>query len=64
MRGCLRPSPACPLRVLDRTPEGADTLTIVFDDSARLAGGFEAGQYLTLEVPIAGERGPVSFSIG
>ena len=43
---------ARPLRVTEKIPEGADAVTLVFDDPARHAGGFEAGQYLTLELPI------------
>lgn len=44
--------------MVDTLPEGADAVTVVFDDPARHAEHFEAGQYLTLEVPINGERVP------
>lgn len=50
------PARARPLRVVDMLPEGADAVTVLFDDPARHAGHVEAGQYLTLEVPINGER--------
>jgi ferredoxin-NADP reductase/multimeric flavodoxin WrbA len=55
--------PARPLRVIEKIPEGADAVTLVFDDPARHAGGFEAGQYLTLEMPIDGDRVRRAYSL-
>ena len=57
------PARARPLRVAAMLPEGADTVTVVFDDPARHAEHFEAGQYLTLEVPIHGERVRRAYSL-
>ena len=55
--------PARPLRVIEKTSEGADAVTLVFDDPARHAGGFEAGQYLTLELPINGDPVRRAYSL-
>jgi ferredoxin-NADP reductase/multimeric flavodoxin WrbA len=57
------PARARPLRVVAMLPEGADAVTVVFDDPARHAEHFEAGQYLTLEVPIDGERMRRAYSL-
>jgi ring-1,2-phenylacetyl-CoA epoxidase subunit PaaE len=57
------PARARPLRVVDMLPEGADAVTVVFDDPARHAEHFEAGQYLTLEVPLSGERVRRAYSL-
>ena len=55
--------PAHPLRVIEKIPECADCVTFVFDDPAHHGGGFEAGQYLTLEMPIAGQRVRRAYSL-
>lgn len=57
------PAPARPLRVVDILPEGADAVTVVFEDPARHTQHPEAGQYLTLEVPINGERVRRAYSL-
>jgi ferredoxin-NADP reductase/multimeric flavodoxin WrbA len=57
------PARARPLRVLAMLPEGADAVTVVFEDPARHAEHFEAGQYLTLEVPINSERVRRAYSL-
>lgn len=57
------PARARPLRVVEMLPEGADAVTVVFDDPARHAEHFEAGQYLTLEVPLNGERVRRAYSL-
>ena len=57
------PARARPLRVVAMLPEGADAVTVVFDDPAHHAEHFEAGQYLTLEVPINGERVRRAYSL-
>jgi ferredoxin-NADP reductase/multimeric flavodoxin WrbA len=57
------PARARPLRVADMLHEGADAVTVVFDDPARHAEHFDAGQYLTLEVPINGERVRRAYSL-
>lgn len=57
------PARARPLRVVAMLPAGADAVTVVFDDPARHAEHFEAGQYLTLEVPINGERVRRAYSL-
>lgn len=57
------PARARPLRVAAMPPEGADAVTVVFDDPARHAEHFEAGQYLTLEMPINGERVRRAYSL-
>jgi ferredoxin-NADP reductase/multimeric flavodoxin WrbA len=57
------PMRARPLRVVARLPEGADAVTLVFEDPARHIEHFEAGQYLTLEVPIGGERVRRAYSL-
>lgn len=57
------PARARPLRVAAMLPEGADAVTVVFDDPARHTEHFEAGQYLTLEVPINGERVRRAYSL-
>jgi ring-1,2-phenylacetyl-CoA epoxidase subunit PaaE len=57
------PARARPLRVVDMLPEGADAVTVVFDDPARHAEHFEAGQALTLEVTINGERVRRAYSL-
>ncbi|MFN0305130.1 MAG: 2Fe-2S iron-sulfur cluster-binding protein [Burkholderiales bacterium] len=57
------PARARPLRVAAMLPEGADAVTVVFDDPARHAEHFEAGQYLTLQVPIHGDRVRRAYSL-
>lgn len=57
------PTRARPLRVVAMLPEGADAVTVVLDDPARHAEQFEAGQYLTLEVTINGERVRRAYSL-
>ncbi len=57
------PVRARPLRVVEKIPEGADAVTLVFDDPAHHAPGFEAGQYLTLELPIGGDRVRRAYSL-
>lgn len=57
------PARARPLRVVDMLPEGADAVTVVFDDPARHPEHFEAGQYLTLEVTISGVRVRRAYSL-
>ena len=57
------PARARPLRVIAMLSEGADAITVVFDDPARHAEHFDAGQYLTLEVPINGERVRRAYSL-
>ncbi|MBA4281902.1 MAG: hypothetical protein C0437_21365, partial [Ralstonia sp.] len=57
------PARARPLRVAAMLPEGADAVTVVFDDPARHTEHFKAGQYLTLEVPIYGERVRRAYSL-
>jgi ferredoxin-NADP reductase/multimeric flavodoxin WrbA len=57
------PARARPLRVIEMLPEGADAVTVVFDDPARHAEHFQAGQYLTLEVPLNGERVRRAYSL-
>lgn len=57
------PARARPLRVVAMLPEGADAVTVVFDDPARHAEHFQAGQYLTLEVPLNGERVRRAYSL-
>lgn len=54
---------ARPLRVLEKIPEGADAMTLVFEDPARHSLGFQAGQYLTLEFQIDGERVRRAYSL-
>jgi ferredoxin-NADP reductase/NAD(P)H-dependent FMN reductase len=54
---------ARPLRVVEKIPEGADAVTLVFDDPAHHTRGFEAGQYLTLELPIGGDRVRRAYSL-
>jgi ring-1,2-phenylacetyl-CoA epoxidase subunit PaaE len=57
------PARARPLRVAGMLPEGADAVTVVLDDPARHAEHFQAGQYLTLEVAINGERVRRAYSL-
>lgn len=57
------PARARPLRVVGMLPEGADAVTVVFDDPAHHAEHFVAGQYLTLEVTINGERVRRAYSL-
>jgi len=57
------PARARPLRVVAMLPEGADAVTVVFDDPARHAEHLKAGQYLTLEVTINGERVRRAYSL-
>jgi ring-1,2-phenylacetyl-CoA epoxidase subunit PaaE len=57
------PARARPLRVVDMLPEGTDAVTVVFDDPACHAEHCEAGQYLTLEVTINGERVRRAYSL-
>jgi ring-1,2-phenylacetyl-CoA epoxidase subunit PaaE len=57
------PARARPLRVVARIPETADAVTIVFDDPARHRQPFEAGQALTLEALIDGERVRRAYSL-
>jgi ferredoxin-NADP reductase/multimeric flavodoxin WrbA len=57
------PVRARPLRVIAMLPEGADAVTMVLDDPARHTEHFEAGQYLTLEVSINGERVRRAYSL-
>jgi ring-1,2-phenylacetyl-CoA epoxidase subunit PaaE len=57
------PAPARPLRVVARLPEGADAVTLVFEDPARHDWAFEAGQYLTLEASINGDRVRRAYSL-
>lgn len=57
------PARARPLRAAAVLPEGADAVTVVFDDPARHAEHFEAGQYLTLAVTINGERVRRAYSL-
>ena len=57
------PARARPLRVAAMLPEGSDAVTVVFDDPARHTEHFEAGQYLTLEVLINGERVRRAYSL-
>jgi ring-1,2-phenylacetyl-CoA epoxidase subunit PaaE len=57
------PVRARPLRVVEKIAEGADTVTLVFEDPAHHAQGFEAGQYLTLELPIGGDRVRRAYSL-
>ena len=57
------PARARPLRVAGMLPEGADAVTVVFDDPARHAEHFQAGQALTLEVTINGERVRRAYSL-
>jgi len=54
---------AWPLRVVEKIPEGADTVTVVFDDPAKHMVSFEAGQYLTLEMPIGSDRVRRAYSL-
>ncbi|MCA2997033.1 MAG: NAD(P)H-dependent oxidoreductase [Rhodocyclaceae bacterium] len=54
---------ARPLRVVERMPEGADALTLVFDDPAGHSTHFDAGQYLTVELLINGERIRRAYSL-
>jgi ferredoxin-NADP reductase/multimeric flavodoxin WrbA len=54
---------AWPLRVVEKIPEGAGAVTVVFDDPARHMVSFEAGQYLTLEIPIGGDRVRRAYSL-
>jgi len=57
------PVRARPLRVVEKVAEGADAVTLVFEDPAHHAQGFEAGQYLTLELPIGGDRVRRAYSL-
>ncbi len=57
------PVRARPLRVVEKITEGADAVTLVFEDPAHHAQGFEAGQYLTLELPIGGDRVRRAYSL-
>jgi ferredoxin-NADP reductase/multimeric flavodoxin WrbA len=57
------PVRARPLRVVARLPETADAVTVVLDDPARHAQRFEAGQALTLEAVIDGERVRRAYSL-
>ncbi len=57
------PARARPLRVVARLPEGADAVTVVFEDPARHTALFEAGQVLTLEASIDGERVRRAYSL-
>jgi ferredoxin-NADP reductase/multimeric flavodoxin WrbA len=57
------PVRARPLRVVDKIAEGADAVTVVFEDPAHHTQGFEAGQYLTLELPIDGDRVRRAYSL-
>jgi ferredoxin-NADP reductase/NAD(P)H-dependent FMN reductase len=54
---------AWPLRVVEKIPECADVVTIIFDDPARHVVSFEAGQYLTVELPIGGDRVRRAYSL-
>jgi ferredoxin-NADP reductase/multimeric flavodoxin WrbA len=54
---------AWPLRVVETIPEAADAVTIIFEDPARHVPIFEAGQYITLELPIAGDRVRRAYSL-
>lgn len=57
------PARARPLRVVALLPESGDAVTVVFEDPARHAEHFEAGQYLTLEVQVKGERVRRAYSL-
>jgi ferredoxin-NADP reductase len=57
------PVRARPLGVVEKIAEGADAVTLVFEDPAHHAQGFEAGQYLTLELPIDGDRVRRAYSL-
>ena len=57
------PVRARPLRVVEKIAEGADAVTLVFEDPAHHAQGFEAGQYLTLELAIGGDRVRRAYSL-
>lgn len=57
------PVRARPLRVAAMLPEGAEAVTVVFDDPAHHAEHFEAGQYVTLEAAIGGERVRRAYSL-
>ena len=57
------PVRARPLRVVEKIAEGADAVTLVFDDPAHHGLGFQAGQYLTLELPIGGDRVRRAYSL-
>src|SRR5260370_30765597 len=54
---------AWPLRVVEKIPECADVVTVVFDDPARHVVSFEAGQYLTVQAPIPGRPVPRTLSL-
>ncbi len=54
---------AWPLRVIEKIPEVADAVTIIFEDPARHMPIFEAGQYITLELPIGGDRVRRAYSL-
>lgn len=51
------------LRVVAKVPEGPDAVTLVLDDPARHPLAFEAGQVLTLELPIDGDRVRRAYSL-
>lgn len=52
-----------PLRVLTRYPESADTVTILFEDPAHDQIQYLAGQYITLELEIDGQRVRRAYSL-
>jgi ring-1,2-phenylacetyl-CoA epoxidase subunit PaaE len=54
---------ARPLRVVERMSEGADALTLAFDDPAGHSTHFDPGQYLTVELLINGERIRRAYSL-
>lgn len=55
--------PAHPLRVVGKLPEVADTITLLFEDPARHLLHWQAGQYITLELLIEGERVRRAYSL-
>lgn len=57
------PLPAHPLRVVGKVPEATDAVTLLLEDPARHALQFEAGQYITLELPIGGDRVRRAYSL-
>ncbi len=54
---------AQPLRIIGKEPETPDAVTILFEDPAHDPLVFEAGQYVTLEATIGGERIRRAYSI-
>ncbi len=52
-----------PLRVVDKHPETSDSMTIWFEDPAESRLTWQAGQYLTLDVEIDGQRVRRAYSL-